>query len=308
MKKKGQYLLILFLTVFSFMWTGCNNDTSKNQQYTIYYMNSSANKLVEKYYRTDTKDTSSLVRELIEQMNTRQKQEDCIVIKPEKVKVEHITYDKSRSIAGIYFSREYNECENSVRLLMSAGIVKLLTQLDSVSYVQFYVDGAEAKYPDGTLMGLLSMEDFIDDSNEVTGNIEWKNINLYYADKLGDKLVKTNVSVAYSKNISLEKMVVERLIKGPSDTSAYAVLPSDLKLLNVSVSNRVCYVNLNTAFLTEMVNVSNEIPVYAIVNSLCELDTVDSVKIMINGDSNKTFRESISLDSTFTYNEDIVSQ
>ena len=130
---------------------------------------------------------------------------------------------------------------------------------------------------------------------------------LYYADKLGDKLVKTSVAVAYSKNVSLEKMVVERLIKGPSDTSVYATLPTDLKLLNISVSNRVCYVNLSTTFLTEMVNVSNEIPVYSIVNSLCELDSVDAVKIMINGDSSKTFRESISLDSTFTFNEAIVS-
>ena len=81
---------------------------------------------------------------------------------------------------------------------------------------------------------------------------------MYYADKLGDKLVKTSVAVAYSKNVSLEKMVVERLIKGPSDTSVYATLPTDLKLLNISVSNRVCYVNLSTTFLTEMVNVSNE--------------------------------------------------
>ena len=43
------------------------------------------------------------------------------------------------------------------------------------------------------------------------------------------------------------------------------------------------------------------------MNSLCELDSVDAVKIMINGDSSKTFRESISLDSSFTFNEAIVS-
>lgn len=308
MRKSLSCLLILLFAAFCFICTGCKNNTSKNQQYMIYYMNSSANKLVEKSYITDTKDTLTLMRELVSQMNTRQKQEDCTVIKPERVKIEHITFDASNGIANIYFGREYNECEDSIRLLLNAGMVKMLTQVNGVSYVQFYVGGTEAEYPDGTLMGLLSIEDFVDDSNEAMDNIEWKNINLYYADKLGDKLVQTTAAIAYSKNVSLEKMVVERLIKGPSDTSVYAVLPSDLKLLNVSVSNRVCYVNLSTAFLAEMVNVSNEIPVYAIVNSLCELDTVDSVKIMINGDSNKTFRESISLDNTFTYNEDIVSR
>ena len=56
--------------------------------------------------------------------------------------------------------------------------------------MQFYADGSVAEYPDGTQIGLLSMEDLVDDSNEAMGNIEWKNLNLYYADKLGDKLVK----------------------------------------------------------------------------------------------------------------------
>lgn len=311
MKKKIKYTVVFFMVGIVFAMAGCTNKSSGKagkQEYIIYYTNSSANKLVEKTYETDTEDSVKLMRELVNEMNTRQKKEDCEVIKPENVKVDHVTLDQSAGIANIYFSKEYNDCQSSTRLLLSAAMVKMLTQIEEVEYVQFYVDGSEAEYPDGTQVGLLSSEDYVDDSNEAVGSVEWKNLNLYYADKLGDKLVKTTVAVAYNKNVSLEKVIVERLIKGPSDTSVYATLPTDIKLLNVSVNNGVCYVNFNSAFLTEMVNVSNEIPIYSIVNSLCELENVNSVKIMVNGDSGKTFRESISLDTTFTFNESLVGQ
>lgn len=311
MKKISRYTAVLLVIGMILTMTGCKDKSSAGrayQEYIIYYTNSSANKLVEKRYETETQDSLELMRELINEMNTRQKKEDCEVIKPEHVRIDHTTLDQQSGIANIYFSKEYNDCQSSTRLLLSSAMVKMLTQIDGIEYVQLYVDGSEAAYPDGTPVGLLASEDFVDDSNDAIGSVEWKNLNLYYADKLGDKLVKTTVSVAYSKNVSLEKMVVERLIKGPSDSSLYATLPTDLKLLNISVSNGVCYVNLNSAFLTEMVNVSNEIPIYSIVNSLCELENIDGVKIMVNGDSGKTFRESISLDSTFTYNENLVGQ
>ena len=68
----------------------------------------------------------------------------------------------------------------------------------------------------------------------------------------------------------------------------------------------MCYVNLSSAFINEMVNVSNEIPIYSIVNTLCDQGNIDSVKIMINGDSSKSYREVISLENTFSFNSDIV--
>lgn len=86
-----------------------------------------------------------------------------------------------------------------------------------------------------------------------------------------------------------------------------STLPSDLKLLSISVSDGICYVNLSSSFLTEMVNVTSEIPVYSIVNSLCSLSNVSGVKIMINGDSAKSYRESISLENVLKFNSEVIS-
>lgn len=48
---------------------------------------------------------------------------------------------------------------------------------------------------------------------------------LYYSNKMGDKLVKKVESVAYSKNTSLERIIVEQLIKGPGDSTMNSTLP-----------------------------------------------------------------------------------
>lgn len=303
---KMAVVLLLLVSIVSMQ--ACGRKKNKGAGYQVYFTNSQINKLVEVSYSSETEDTVALLQELITKMNTRQKQEDCEVIKPENVVFEKVMLDDTQpEVACVYFSKEYNDLDSARRLLLNAALVKALTQVDTVQYVQIYVDNAPAEYADGTPIGMLAQQDFVDDFNEAVGNVEWKTLTLYYADKLGDKLTPTEVAVAYNKNVSLEKVVVERLIKGPADNTL-ATLPPDMKLLNVTVKNRECYVNLNTLFLTEMVNVSNEIPVYSIVNSLCALDTVDSVRILINGDSNKTFRESISLNNAFTFNDELVAK
>lgn len=298
-------LLTVLTILFVILSAGCKKEQQESEGYNIYFVNTAGDKLVSFQYQTETSDPVTLIYELLEQMDQRQNQRDAEVLKPDNVNIENL--EISNSMANIYFSKEYNDMESVRELLYRAGVVKMLTQINEIKYVQFYVENSPAQYADGTMIGIMESSDFVDDSNERVGSVEWKEINLYYANKLGDKLVRKKETIAYSKNVSLEKMVVERLIKGPSDTDMTATLPADLKLLSISVSDGVCYVNLDSAFLTEMVNVSNELPVYSIVNSLCELGSVRSVRIMINGDTTKTFRESISLDSNFKYNRDLVA-
>ena len=98
MKKIVGYILVLLLAVSScFAYTGCQKNTSESQVYKVYYMNSSANKLVEKTYKTETSDTLVLMRELMQQMNTRQKKEDCEVIKPDLLRLKKTVKSLSRS-------------------------------------------------------------------------------------------------------------------------------------------------------------------------------------------------------------------
>ena len=49
------------------------------------------------------------------------------------------------------------------------------------------------------------------------------------------------------------------------------------------------------------------LPVYSVVNSLCELDEVNEVRILIDGSSDVVYRESLSLDKNFQFDHSYVS-
>ena len=64
----------------------------------------------------------------------------------------------------------------------------------------------------------------------------------------------------------------------------------------------VCYVNLDENFLMVVNNVSTDVSIYSIVNSLSELSNVNKVQILINGEVPSSFSSSV-----FERNLDIVT-
>ena len=100
----------------------------------------------------------------------------------------------------------------------------------------------------------------------------------------------------------MEKLIVEELIRGPEQAGRAAVLPSGTKLLNVSVSENVCYVNFDAEFLNNTLSVNEYLPIYAVVNSLCVSSTVNKVQITVNGSQDVMFRDTVSLNTQFERN------
>lgn len=303
--KKNRLMIIVTLLFLVAGLAGCKKESFAHS-YNIYYTNNEANKLVSVSYGTNQSDTDALISELFNKMNATQKSDDVVVIKKENVSIDSFTV--SNHTLNIYYSQEYNSMEISRQALYRGAVVKTFTQVEGIESVMFYVNGTPVTYSDGTTIGTLSAADFIDNDDNNASNLQWSNLTLYFANSKGDKLVKNDCSVAYSRDVSIERAIVEQLIKGPESKAYCTTLPENLKLLNVSVKDGICYVNLDAAFLTEIVNVSSTVPIYSIVNSLCELENIDKVQFLINGDSKKIYRESISLDAPFVMNKDIVTE
>ena len=78
-----------------------------------------------------------------------------------------------------------------------------------------------------------------------------------------------------------------------------------MKLLNVSVSENVCYVNFDSNFLNNSLEVKELIPIYSIVNSLCAISSGNKVQLTVNGSSDVMFRDVISLNTQFERNLDL---
>ena len=286
--------------------SACSKTSDDKGAYDIYYTNSEGFSLVSVKYTAAHMEQNQLINELLNQMNVIPKSEDIVSAKPDYVKVQSANIDNG--IAFVYYDQLYYDMRNITEVVYRSAVVKTLTQVEGIDYVLFYVNDMPAQYSDGTSIGMMTESDFIDDTDNNVNNLQWTDLTLYFANAKGDRLLRDTVSVAYSRNVSMERLVVEQLINGPEGSSYYSTLPSALRLLSVSVSNGTCYVRFDSTFTTDIVNVSNEIPIYSIVNSLCELSNIDNVQIMVNGDSKKVFRESISLEHSFSFNSEIVNQ
>ncbi|MGN0329161.1 MAG: GerMN domain-containing protein [Lachnospira sp.] len=303
MSKKITGIVMIMAVLLSFC--GCSFKDS-GKKYTIYYTNSTGDKLIERTCTIkDDSDVASKAGQLLDIMASKSKKDSDVVIKPDYVTVLNINYN-NRTLF-IDHSSSYKEMSSSQELLYRAAVVKCLCQIDGVSYVHFYVDGKDAVYSDGTTIGTMKLSDFVDTDSSVT-DVNWKIVNIYYSNRSGDALIKNREYVAYSKNMPIEKVVIQKILDGPNESGLYRTLPSGTKLMSVSVIDRVCYVNLSEEFVTGLVNVKTSVELYSVVNSLCTLDGIDGVKILINGDASRSLRESENLDRVFNFNSDIIIQ
>ncbi|MFR5245506.1 MAG: GerMN domain-containing protein [Clostridium sp.] len=144
------------------------------------------------------------------------------------------------------------------------------------------------------------------DSIRDVNSFERTELTLYFANEAGDQLVEEKREVMQNSNTSLERLIVEQLIEGPQELGHYATIPSDVKLLNVSVNDSVCSINLDAAFLNSTLDVAAYIPIYSIVDSLAELSTVSRVQIRITGSQVDVVRAQIPLSTVFERNYDYI--
>lgn len=86
--------------------------------------------------------------------------------------------------------------------------------------------------------------------------------------------------------------LAQMLIDGPKSEKLKSLMPEDLEIINTEFTNGCVTIDMSTEFLnyTEDTDLKNKM-IYSIVNTLTELTEVDSVKFLINGESNDEFNE-----------------
>lgn len=300
-----KYRLAMWLFL-ALLLAGCGRrqeaEPAKANTFRIYYLNNSMTSLSPRDYGTDTADAEELVPELMGQFLNVPNDADCQPAIPGTV--GYLGCHLENRVLYLYFDAAYSNRANMdpIREILSrAALTKTLTQIDGVDYISIYVAEQPLLNQDGQPVGLLADTDFIESISDVN-TFERSQLILYFTDETGQKLVRENREVVHSINTSLERLIVEQLIEGPHLSGRYPTLPPDLGLLNVSVSENVCYINFDSVFLNNVLEVNEYVPIYSIVNSLGELSTVNRVQITVNGSSNEMFRDVVSLDTQFERN------
>ena len=168
--------------------------------------------------------------------------------------------------------------------------------------MNFYAGGEPLKDNEGDEIGYMHAEDFVQNTGSSLHSYQLANLHLYYINKKGGRLGEEEVSVRYNSNMSIEKLVVEQIIKGPSMQEHQPSVPPETKLLGISVKDGICYVNFDDGFMNAVYGVSPELTVYSLVNSIVEAGDANEVQISVNGETDVKYQGVIDLSKPLSRN------
>lgn len=279
--------------------TGCsgNGETEAPSEYFMYYLSLEANKVVENAYESEASSGDEMIQEFVDRLNETPEGEDYQRLMPKDVKIDSYSLEDSTLILTI--GGDYEQMERPREILVRVGLVRAFTQISGVDRVQIVTENGELKDSAGNVIGAMTRESFVENAGSEINNYQYTTLTLYFANETGDKLVPETRSVYYSTSVPLERVVVEQLVKGPAEEGHYAVLPSDTNILSVTTSENIAYVNFDNTFMNGTMSVVQEIPIYALVNSITTNCPVQRVQFSIDGESDVTFRESMKLNQFY---------
>lgn len=300
-----KWIHLFFLLAVLCLFTACGTQAEEEEDgFQIWYMNQQETRLGCEYRELENSDTEGMLKEALKLLRENPEDDSYKPVLPENLQMKDYLLEQNQ--VYLDFPAEYMDMPKVYEVLCRAAVVRTLCQIPEIDYVGFRVEGQPLTDLNGNAVGLMDGNQFIENAGDEINTYATTELTLYYTNESGDKLVEQKVAMEYNSNISLEKLIVERLIAGPPFDGAYPTIPASTKLVSTTVKDGVCYVNLDQGFLETGYNVTESIPIYSIVNSLIKNTASQKVQISINGKTDLMFRESISFDTIFEKNEDLV--
>jgi len=305
---KKRWMLFLGMLIMSgLLFAGCGAEEEERKEvFSIYYLNKNDTKVVRRDYTPINSQTDALINECIVALSTPPKDVELKSPINGSLIVQDCTLNEGQ--LRLDFDKSYYQAVSVSEVLRRAAIVRTLSQIDGVDGVTFTVMGYPIVDSKEQPIGVMTAETFIDNTGAEINAYERTDLRLYYADESGTKLVSVVEAVAYSSNISMEKLVTEHVVSGPLTKDVYPTASPQIKIISVTVKDGICYVNLSQEFLTKIRGVSDEVAIYSFVNSLTELPNINKVQFMIDGETEVTFGDHIYLSDPFERNLEIIQE
>lgn len=302
--KRIMTILLVLICLVSF--TACGEENvDQTKIYSVYYINNAETKVEMHEYYMEAEELEDQVTELLNALATTPARLEYKAPLGMGFQIQNVEIKMGKIQLDV--TENYYDMSVTTEVLVRAAIVRTLTQLSQINFVSITVNGNPLVDSLGNIVSTMNRDQFVENDGNAINTYEEVKLKLYFANEAGDGLIAANRTKEYNTNISLEKLIVEELIKGPSVEGLYPTINPSTKVASVTVRDGVCYVNLDETFLTQPYNVSAEVTIYSITNSLVELSSVNRVQISINGDNSMTYREKYSLTTYFERNLDIVT-
>ncbi len=296
--RKYKTLAILVGILCTTMLLACSKRTDiKEDTPYIYGLNAERTGLKKISYAILEKDSLQAANKMLKEMRTPATDISYTNAIPKKVKVNKCELEGQ--ILRLDFSKEYEKIPKLEEKLVRAAVVQSLVKIEGISALWITVDGKDILNADGKIAGYLNEDDYVHNTGESVSTYRTETLTLYFADETGEKLVPCECSVKYNSNTPKEKLIVEKLLKGPKKGEGNPTLNSDTVLLGVTTKDGICYVNFDEQFLNAQVDVKPEVTIYSIVNSLVEGTVASKVQITVNGEKNVKYKQMVDLTNPF---------
>lgn len=296
---------LVLVMVLSFLMMGCESSSAKTG-YKIYYLNTDKSGIAPVSYQFKENDTTGRVEEALEKLKEKSDDIEYMNTIPSGVKVKN--FELNNGSLSLYLVGDYEALDIYTEILVRAAIVKTLVQIKGVDSVSFIVNDTPLVDSSGEAVGLMTADTFIEDFGQETDSLLSTELTLYYASANGMSTVPETRQVYYSRNVSIEKLVIDQLLKGPDSDELLQAIPTGTKLNSISVSeNGVCIVNFDATIESAITGVTENVTVYSIVNSLTELDNIKQVQILVNGETPHISNVDTDLSVAISRNEEIIN-
>lgn len=300
MKKRKITALVMALVLGAVAFSGCGKKETESK-YKIYYINEEQGEVLAESFVPSEETTQTMLEEMTEKLNKKNAEGHTLL--PENIEIQSCVDDDG--MIRVDFNQEYHDLNPVDEVLLRASIVKDYVQIPNIYLVTITAEGTPIVDSQGQEIGAMSLDSFLENTGKEIMAYQYKELNLYFTNEEGNQLVPEARQVYYNGNTPIEKVIVEQLLRGPGESGHYATLPSDTRIVGVSVADGIAYVNLGKQFVDEALPVDAQIPVYSIVNSLIDAGNVSQVQISINGDTSLLFKDKVDMNQLFQVNHEL---
>lgn len=267
----------------------CRGENGKTDEYeaVLYFANAQKTQLVSEKRKISVNKDDEIINKVVGELLKGPQSQGFKRIIPEKTKL--LSVIKEDDNAKLEFSKEFYNSDKNESILVISSVVRTVTEIDGINSVEFWVENEPMKDSDGKVMGKIRKQDIVYDTEP---DVETKKfITLYFADKNSEYLNHEVRKISISPKETLEMRIMKELIKGPESDKMVKTVPPETKIMSVETKEGVCFVNLSQDFVTKHPGgtAGETMTVYSIVNSLTELDYIDKVQFLIEGQKMEVF-------------------
>lgn len=191
-----------------------------------------------------------------------------------------LDWQLKEGVLHLDLSDQYYNLSGVNLTLADACLTLTLCQLEEVDSVYVTVEGHELPY---RAIQQLSAENIL-----LAGGADEPmslGVELWYLRQDGQSLGIERRQIIKNVDQTVVQAVLSAWAEGPEETGLTACLPVGSQILSADLKDGVCTVDLSSEYLQGLPGNETKaaLMIYALVNTLCELDGVEAVQLYIDG-------------------------